>query len=105
MRACLTCGTLIRVLGEEELFNSDLCCNECVAFLEATEKSPWGQRKSLTSPREKRKWSEKKTRLTKTVFSLQSLVCEREARLFGHDRSAREKCNFYSLDLHCEGEG
>lgn len=69
MRACLICGTLIRVLGEEELFNSDLCCSECVAHLEATEESSWGQRRSLTPPRE-RTWSEKKVLINKTVSSL-----------------------------------
>lgn len=71
-KACLICGAQIRVLGEEELFNSDLCCNDCVAFLGATEKSPWGQRRSLTTSREKRKWSEKKRGSTRPC-----LPCDR----------------------------
>ena len=69
MRACLICGALIRVLGEEELFNSDLFCSECFSFLETTEESPRGQRRSLAPPRE-RKWSEKRMQINRTVSSL-----------------------------------
>ncbi len=69
MRACLICGALIRVLGEEELFDSDLCCSECVSFLEATEECSRGQRRSLAPSRE-RKWSEKRMQINKTVSFL-----------------------------------
>jgi len=69
MRACLICGALIRVLGEEELFDSDLCCSKCVSFLEATEECSRGQRRSLAPPRE-RKWSEKRMQIDKTVSFL-----------------------------------
>ncbi len=47
-RACLICGAPIRVSGDDELFNGDLCCNECVAYLEDVGKSP-AERKRLSS--------------------------------------------------------
>lgn len=61
-KGCLICGASIRVSGDDELFNSDLCCNECVAYLEGVGESPAELKRSIAAP-EKAKRSRKKTRI------------------------------------------
>ncbi len=61
-KVCLICGAAIRVLGDDELFNSDLCCSECAAYLEGVGKGPAERKRSLAAP-EERKWSRKRTRI------------------------------------------
>jgi len=67
-KACLICGASIRVLGDAGLFNSDLCCNECVAYLEGVGKSPSERKRSITTP-EERKRSRRRTRIKDAAVS------------------------------------
>lgn len=67
-KVCLICGASIRVLGDGELFNSDLCCDECVAYLEGVGKGPAERKRSLATP-EERKWSWERTRIKDAAVS------------------------------------
>jgi len=67
-KVCLICGASIRVLGDDELFNSDLCCNECAAYLGGVGKNPAERKRSSATP-EERKWSRKRTRIKDAAVS------------------------------------